>query len=373
MLEDSAIERMAVHVVELPVRSVHSHGSGDVNSIRSVILELATDTGVVGWGEAAPWSVFTGIPEASAAALHTYLRPEVLGTNPLQVEPIMARADRVIVDAYEAKAALETALLDIAGKLLGVPVAELLGGRARDELPLSFSVANQDFDQDLRDVAAMREDGLGILKVKTGFAEHRFDLMRLEKLRSLFPDMDLRVDYNQGLRPHEALPRLRDLEALDLSFIEQPIPRDNRAAMAHLARSLTTPVMADESVFTVQEALLCAEQRVADVFSLKIMKSGGIRRALQVAAIAKAAGIAVYGGCMFETGIAHAAGAHLCAAVEDLPFGCEFYMPTYYLQEDVLTEAFPVRQGKVVVPRRAGLGVEVDPDKLRHFRIAAMH
>ena len=372
MHEDNVIERMAVHMVEMPVSSVHSQGSGDISSIRSVILELATRSGVSGWGEAAPWTVFTGTPEASAAALHNYLRPVVLGANPMQAGSIMARADRVLVDANEAKAALETALLDIAGKLLGAPVAELLGGRHRDEIPLSFSVANPDFDRDLDDVAAAYDDGVRILKVKTGFAAHRFDLMRLEKLRSLFSGVDLRVDYNQGLQPHQALARLRELEAFQLSFIEQPVPREHRAAMAGLAESLDTPLMADESVFGVHDALLCVQQRAADVFSLKIMKSGGIRRALEVAAIARAAGIAVYGGCMFETGLAHAAGAHLCAAVESLPLGCEFYMPTYYLKEDILTEPFPVQNGKVAVPSGPGLGVEVDRDKLRRFRSAVM-
>ncbi len=370
--EDVAIERMSVHLVGLPVHTVHSQGSGDVASIRSVILELVTNSGVVGWGEAAPWSVFTGTMEASASALHNYLRPEVLGANPLRVASIMTRADQVIVDANEAKAALETALLDIVGKLLGVPVAELFGGRCRDRIPLSFSVADRDFDRDLEQVAAMYEDGLRILKVKTGFAGRRFDLMRLEKLRSLYSDVDLRVDYNQSLQPYEALPRLRDLEAFHLSFIEQPVPRADRTAMADLTRALDTPLMADESIFGVHEAFLCAQQRVADVFSLKIMKSGGIRRALEVAAIARAAGIAVYGGCMFETGVAQAAGAHLCAAVESLPLGCEFYMPTYYLKEDILSEPFPVRHGKVLVPKGPGLGVEVDRDKLQRFQSAVM-
>ena len=93
-----------------------------------------------------------------------------------------------------------------------------------------------------------------------------------------------------------------------------------------------------------------------------------IRRALEVAAIARAAGIEVYGGCMFETGIAHAAGAHLMAAVPDLLLGCEFYMSTYYTKEDVLTEPFPVRNGKVHVPTAPGLGVRVDPEKIAKYR-----
>ena len=127
--------------------------------------------------------------------------------------------------------------------------------------------------------------------------------------------------------------------------------------------------MADESVFDAREALTAVRMRIANIFALKIMKSGGIRRAMEVAAIARASGIAVYGGCMFETGIAHAAGAHLMAAAPALELGCEFYMPTYYLREDILEEPFPVRDGKVHIPDGPGLGVEVDREKLARYTV----
>jgi len=162
--------------------------------------------------------------------------------------------------------------------------------------------------------------------------------------------------------------RIQDLEAFHPTFVEQPVKMHERAALAEITRAIATPIMADESVFDPREALLGAQTRIADIFALKIMKSGGIRRALEVAAIARAAGIEVYGGCMFETGIAHAAGAHLMAAVPDLLLGCEFYMSTYYAKEDTLTEPFPVRNGSVHVPTGPGLGVQVDPEKLARYR-----
>ncbi|MHA1189882.1 MAG: enolase C-terminal domain-like protein [Alphaproteobacteria bacterium] len=363
------ITGMRVHAVTIPARAVHSHGSGDVGSVRSVILELVTDGGLTGWGEAAPWPVFTGTAEAAAAALNIHLRPHLIGADPMQVSRHMAKADRVLVGANEAKAALETALLDITGQACGLPIAELVGGRHRDTIPMSFSVANPDFDADLDDISRIHGDGVRLFKLKTGFAGHDFDLMRLEKLRETYGDgISLRIDYNQGLAPYDALRTLRDLEPYHPAFIEQPVPMHDRAAMATLTAALDTPVMADESVFDPRQALDGAAIRIADIFSLKIMKAGGIRPALAVAEIAKAAGIAVYGGCMFETGIAHAAGAHLMAAVADLTLGCEFYMPTYYLTDDILTEPFPVRDGLVHVPTAPGLGVAVDPDRLARYR-----
>lgn len=366
---EDRIEALRVHVVDIPVRAVHSHGSGDVAGIRSALLEVTTDGGLTGWGEASPWPVFTGTVEANAAALHVHLRPHMIGVDPVQVEKHLVTADAVVVGCPEAKAALETALLDIVGQMTGLSIAELAGARHRSTVPMSFSVANPDFDADLEDVARLYEDGVRLFKLKTGFADHAFDRMRLETLRDRYgEELSLRIDYNQGLRATDAIRTLRDLEPFDLAFIEQPVKRHERSALAAITRALDTPVMADESVFDPREALAGVEMRLADVFALKIMKSGGIRRALEVAAIARLGGVDVYGGCMFETGIAHAAGAQLMAALPDLTLGCEFYMSTYYAREDILTEPFPVRDGLVHVPDGPGLGVAVDPDRLAKYR-----
>ena len=365
-----SIKQLRLHIVDIPAKAVHSHGSGDVSGIHSILLEIITDSGLHGWGEASPWPVFTGTVDANLAALHVYLRPHLLGANPLYVEQHLAMADRVIVNSSEAKAALETALLDIVGQIAGLPICELLGGRQRESIPMSFSVANPDFDADLEDIDELYSQGVRLFKLKTGFEAHRFDLLRLEKLREKYGDsVSLRIDYNQGLRAYDATRQLRDLEAFYPAFIEQPVKRHERDALAEITRALDTPIMADESVFNPQEALIGAQMRLADIFALKIMKAGGIRRALEVAAIARAAGIDIYGGCMFETGIAHAAGTHLMGAVTDLHLGCEFYMANYYAQENILTEPFPVRDGQVWVPTDPGLGVTIDMDKLEKYRI----
>ncbi len=358
-----------VHVVRVPARATHSHGSGDVSGIDAALLELSTDTGLTGWGEASPWPVFTGTVEASAAALHTHLRPHVVGADPVQAERLMHVADSVLAGHPEAKAALECALLDLAGQIAGLSVAEMAGGVSRTEIGLSFSVANPDFGADLEDVARLWEDGVRLFKLKTGFRDHAFDLMRLERLRALHGDeIGLRIDYNQGLAAHDAIRTVRDLESFRPDFVEQPVRRHERAALAAITRAVDVPVMADESVFGVADALEGARMRIADIFSLKIMKAGGIRRCLEVAAVARAAGIGVYCGCMFETSIAHAAGTHLAAALPELTLGCEFYMSRYLASADIADPGLPVSDGKVRLPQGAGLGVRPDPHALERHR-----
>jgi muconate cycloisomerase len=338
--------------------------------VRNVVLRLDTDGGIAGWGEAAPWPVFTGTPEATAAALNVHLRPLVVGADPLRIEALMTRAERALVGHFEAKAALEMALFDIVGKALGTPVANLLGGRVRDEIPLSVSLANPDLAEDLEFAPRLYADGIRLFKVKTGFVEHREDMVRLERLRAALPDdVDFRIDYNQGLEPYDAIRKLREVERFRPSFIEQPVPGDQVEAMAAITRALDTPIMADESVFGPADALRVAAARAADLVSVKVMKSGGMLRARQVSAIAAAAGIAGYGGSMFETGIAHAAGAQLIAATPNISLGCEFYQATYYLAEDLLATPFPVAEGKLRVPTGPGLGIEVDEDRLAKYTV----
>ncbi|WP_108838444.1 enolase C-terminal domain-like protein [Tateyamaria sp. Alg231-49] len=368
-MSDHRIIALRVHCVQIPAQAVHSHGSGDVGNINAALCELTTDTGLTGWGEASPWPVFTGTLEANAAALHVHLRHCIIGQDPTLVEPIMAAADRTLVGHPEAKAALECALLDLTGQIANLPIAELVGGRHRTEIPLSFSIANPDFDADLDDIARIWGDGFRVFKLKTGFADHAFDLMRLEKLRAKYGDaIRLRIDYNQGLPAYDAIRHIRDLEAFRPDFVEQPVLMHEREALADITRAVDVPIMADESVFNVREALRGANTRMADIFSLKTAKSGGIRRCIEIAAIARAAGIEVYGGCMFETSIAHMAGAHLMAAIPNLTLGCEFYMSTYYAETDLAAAPFPVKNGHVHVPSTPGLGTTPDPEKLDRYR-----
>jgi muconate cycloisomerase len=367
------IAEMRVHMINVPVKATHSHGSGDVDAIKSVILELTSDSGHTGWGEASPWPVFTGTCEASAAALNTYLRLIVVGADALRREQILSKADQLLVRGNEAKAALEMALLDLAGKALGLSAGQFLGGRQRDSVPVSFTIANPVFEEDIEIIQHLYGLGVRIFKLKTGFNDHRFDLMRLEKIREIHgDDVRLRIDYNQGLKPVDAIRTLRDMEAFDLCFIEQPAPMRNIETMAAITRAIDTPIMADESVFDPREALIGARMKIADIFSLKVMKSGGIRRAQEIAAIAGAAGIAVYGGCMFETGLAHLAGAHLVTTLPEVDLGCEFYMPSYYAKDDILAEPFPIRNGSVHVPDTPGLGIDIDRDKLARYTVETL-
>ena len=355
----------------LPVTSRRDHGIGSVEGVcEVVILRLTAEDGTQGFGEASPWSVFTGTPEATFAALDRYLRPLVLGARLSDRAAIMAQAAHAVAHCTEAKAALEAALLDLTGRISALPVWALLGGKCRDAIPLSCSIANPDFAQDIDLLARLRDDGMRIVKLKTGFKDHAFDIMRLEYLAQNHPEMAVRVDYNQGLSIEDAPAQVRDVAQFQPDFIEQPVRAQHFGMMAQLKQMIDVPLLADESVFGPEDMTRAVGQGIADGVSVKIMKSGGLARAQTVARMAAAAGWSAYGGDMFETGLAHLAGTHMIAATPEISLGCEFYQASYFLAEDILAEPFRVENGHVIVPTSPGLGGAPDPDRLAAMEVA---
>ncbi len=356
--------------LRLPVISARDHGIGRVDGACEVIvLRLTTESGEAGWGEASPWVVFTGSPEASFAALNRYFRPLVLGRKVSDRTAIMAEAERAVAHCTEAKAALECALLDLEGRILGKPVYALLGEMCRDEIPLSVSIANPDFEQDLALLDRLRTDGVRIIKLKTGFRDQAFDIMRLERIAKDYPEFRVRVDFNQGLEPHDAVERVCEIAAYRPDFIEQPVRAPLYDLMAEIRSAIDVPLLADESVFGPEDMARAIREGIADGVSVKIMKSGGLIRGQQVASMAAENGMTAYGGDMFEAGLAHLAGAHMIAATPAIDLGCEFYQARYYLREDILETPFPCDNGAVRVPNSPGLGIKPDIEKLDFYSI----
>lgn len=366
-MSEALIERIRLFLIESPIKMARLQGVGNVKgTVKRVLVELTASDGLVGWGEAAPWEVFTGTPEAAFAALDVYLRPVVLGRPVRRVRALMAALDRTIVGHGEAKVAVETALLDIVGKASGLSIADLLGGRVRDRIPLSFSIADPDFAADLERMKAMVPAGNVIFKVKTGVKPHREEMAHLEAIRDTFGDrVDLRLDYNQALAPFGAIKILRDVDRFAPTFIEQPVPRDHLAAMASFTRDLDTPILADESCFDARDLMEIIRLGAADAISVKLMKTGGILKAQGLMAIADTAGLPGYGGTLWEGGIGLAAGTQFIAATPGVSLGCEFYMPHHVLTEDVLEERVENRDGHVVVPEGPGLGIRVSEASVR--------
>jgi L-alanine-DL-glutamate epimerase-like enolase superfamily enzyme len=331
-----------------------------------VLVRLTDDAGRVGLGEASVTSVWSGETQAGAIALiREVLAPLVIGADPFDAEWISRRLERAAFGNSFAKAAVEMALLDLQGRILGRPVYQLLGGKdtGTESLRLKFVIGAVEPELAARRAQQMVERGWRAIKVKIGTqGDPCPDIERLQAVReAVGPDIWLSVDANGGYTVEQAVWAAQRLEKLDLALFEQPTRRGDHAAMAAVRRRSGIPIMADESVFTPVDALEIIRRHAADLLSLYPGKHGGIRATQQLAKLAEAAGIPCTIGSNLEREVATAAMAHVAVATANIQcerFPGDLIGPIYF--KDALTRQ-PLRYqaDRLWVPEAPGLGVTV--------------
>lgn len=331
-----------------------------------MLVRLVDDSGRVGLGEASVTNIWSGETQAGALALiREFLAPLVIGADPFDVDWVMRRVDRSTHVNSFAKAALESALLDLQGKLLGKPLYQLLGGRDREAAPgvrLKFVVGKVEPAVAAERAARMVARGWQAIKVKVG-QDPQADLRRLEAVReAIGPSTFLSVDANGGYTVDQAVYVAPRFAALDVVLFEQPTRRGDHRAMAQVRARSPIPIMADESVFTPLDALEVIRHDAADVISLYPGKHGGVRATQNLARMAESAGIACTIGSNLEREVATAAMAHLTVATPNIQ--CERFpgdlIGPLYFEEPLGRSNLRYEADRIFVPTGPGLGVEID-------------
>lgn len=359
-------------LVDLPTIRAHQLAMATMQQQTLVIVRLRASDGVEGIGEATTiggLSYGEESPEGIKLAIDTYLAPALIGQDAANIHGAMARLNKVARGNRFAKSALETALLDAQGKRLGVPLATLLGGAVRDALPVLWTLASGDTARDIEEaerlLAERRHD---TFKLKIGRRAVRDDVAHVAAIKRALGDRArVTVDVNQAWNEADAANGIAMLEAAGIDLIEQPIARENRVGLARLAARFVVPIMADEAVTGPEDAMELARLGAADVFALKIAKSGGIFGMLRTAAVGDAAGIALYGGTMLEGSVGTIAAAHGFCTLPQLAWGTELFGPLL-LKDDVVVERPAYRDFALRLPDGPGLGLALDEDKLAHYR-----
>jgi muconate cycloisomerase len=332
-----------------------------------VLVRVEDDAGRVGLGEASVTSVWSGETQAGTIALiEQVLGPLLVGADPFDLAWIGRQMDRAAFGNSFAKAALEMALLDLQGQVLGVPVYRLLGGRANGGgadagIRLKFVVGAVEPELAAQRARRMVELGWKAIKVKVGRHPHpQADVDRLAAVRhAIGPNIWLSVDANGGYTVEQAVWAAARFEQREVVLFEQPTRRGDHVAMAEVRQKTRIPIMADESVFTPQDALEVIRYRAADVLSLYPGKHGGIRPTQHIASLAEAAGIPCTIGSNLEREVATAAMAHVTVCTPNIQcerFPGDLIGPIYY--EQPLTQVPLVyRADRLWVPDGPGLGV----------------
>lgn len=358
-------------IVRVPIRHSGRLGVGSLEEIDLVIVRVRTDAGIEGIGECSPWAVFAENAFAIKATIDHYLGPAMIGLSPLNVEAALLAMDAVHYGSPFAKAGVEIALLDAAGKALKQPVYNLVGGLVRDRVNLSYSVTNQDIEEDLAESRWLMDQGFKVFKIKTGVLPFKTEIERMAALRKLVGDnFDLRIDFNQGGKREHVLKLCRELEAFAPTFIEQPVKSWDLDGMIALTAALDTPIVADESVLSWEQGFQVAKRAAADIVSIKLAKTGGVTRGKKVAAVCEAAGMPCYAGAMWESGIGIAAHLHFACSTPAVKYGSDYYICNYLMTDDLIRAPLKVEGGDIFVPHGPGLGIEPDWDAIERYKLA---
>ncbi len=359
-------------LVDLPTIRAHQLAMATMQQQTLVIVKLRCSDGIEGIGEATTiggLSYGDESPEGIKLTIDTYLAPALAGEDATNVHAAMARLNKVARGNRFAKCALETALLDAQAKRLGVPLVTLLGGAVRTTLPTLWTLASGDTQRDIEEAERLlAERRHNTFKLKIGRRSVRDDVAHVSAIkRALGERARVTVDINQAWNEAEAATGIAMLEAAGIDLIEQPTPREQRAALARLAARFVVPIMADEALMGPEDAIDLVRGACADVFALKIMKAGGLYATLRTAAVGDAAGIALYGGTMLEGSVGTLAAAHCFCTLPQLAWGTELFGPLL-LKDDIVVDRPVYRDFALHLPQGPGLGVSLDEDKLAHYR-----
>ena len=314
------IKRITVGEITVPLKVPFKTALRSVTDVHDLVLLVETDTGLTGYGEAAATAVITGDLLDSMRAALALIAPRLIGQHLADFTAMLRVVHQSLVHHTSLKAALEIALYDLRAQQFGVPLYQLLGGGV-PRLKTDVTISVNDTPTMVRDCLRALEEGFDSLKIKVGGHTWRDDVDSVQAIaQAVGPKVALRLDANQGWTPKHAVQVIQSLEkaGVVLEFVEQPVKASDVAGLKFVTDNTLTPILADEAVFSVNDALHILTTQSADVINIKLMKTAGISQAIEVANLTRRHHKSCMVGCMLESGISVTAAAHFCVAFSDV-------------------------------------------------------
>ncbi|MDR3463083.1 MAG: enolase C-terminal domain-like protein [Beijerinckiaceae bacterium] len=381
------IKSIETLIVQLPTRREHKWVGLTERIGRYLIVKMTDSDGRIGWGEAPAlkdWGgefgrYFGESTRICKTVIDSYLAPAATGLEIGNFVELHARMDAIIRGYPYSKAAVEFAAYDIAGRWLNVPVHTLLGGKARDRVPITHSIGLISIAEAREEVAKVVKEGIRTIKVKIGSDPAR-DIAMVDAVREAAGDaVEICVDANEGYKtPGEAVQTIRRMEKNRLKYVEQPVMGIER--IAEVASRIDAPVMADESAWNAHDSIQIIQGGKVQIVSIYTTKAGGLYKAMEIGAVCRAAGIPCNVNGSIETGIGNLANVQLAAASPAVTLSCVIPVSTpadaqhgqaagIYYEDDLLVEPMRFVEGSIVVPGGPGMGIDVDLAKIEKYRV----
>jgi len=333
------ITHIETGLLRIPLKAPFKTALRSVEMLQEIVVLIHTDSGHTGFGAAPPTAPITGETIASiGAAVRQSIAPGLVGQPVAWLNQNIARVHAAILYNNSAKAAVEIALYDLWAQMHGAPLHQLLGG-GEPVLVSDVTISVNPVRIMVNDALDAVDRGFSLLKIKLG-REAALDIERVRAIHAALKGRaQLRLDANQGWKPRQSVQIMRALEhgapgqdGIVFELLEQPVKADDIDGLQYVVQRIDTPLMADESVFGPRAALTVLERKAADIINIKLMKTGGLSRAVQIADLARLHNAPCMMGCMLESAISVTAAAHLAVARADVitkidldgPLLCQF-------------------------------------------------
>ncbi len=313
------IKDIHIRTLKAPLKTPFITSLRRVEALEDIVVIIECDDGTVGVGEGAPTPVITGETMGSMIAAVEYIKPFILDLDIEEFDVILNNIHTSILKNTTAKSALEIALYDLKAKSLKQPLYQMLGGTKRN-FKTDITISMGDIDKMVSDSLDAVNLGYDTLKIKIGGNPQK-DVERVIAIhKALDQNIKLRLDANQGWTAEESVDLLYALEKQDIiaEFIEQPVAADDIEGLRYIKERVQTPLLADESIFSVKDAKRLLEMEAIDYVNIKLAKTAGITQALALADLSKTFGVKCMIGCMLEGPISVAAGVHVASAKADI-------------------------------------------------------
>ncbi len=365
------LRRIEAIPISMPLlKPVLMGGGQKFTHSESLIVRVESVSGIVGWGEASAAPSMTGdtLP-GMVEAVDRHLAPRLIGQNALERVRLAEVMFTAIIGNTGAKAACDIALHDLAGKHLGVPVVDLLGGKARNSLVALNQLGNPTIKEDVAEARAKARKGYKFFKLKIGVKNVEEEIaLALTLRKQLGPDIMLCADANMGMTKPNAQRYVTGAADAGLLFVEQPFRDNDHAGMLALARMSPIPLCADESAHSIEALMALHAMGAIAGANLKTIKFGGIVGIMRAAIVADALGLSVdLASKTGESSLGAAALLHLGYAIPNIDWGIN--INNHYLEHDLITQPLQQKNGGFDCPVGPGLGVEVRENIVRRFAL----
>lgn len=355
------LDKIDVYHVAMPLKQPWKTAFSEEHAIDSVLVRMRSGDDV-GWGEAAPYAAPEFCAEWAGGCFHLIrdvFAPFLEGTSVASGQELQQRLSRFKGNHF-AKGAIDTAYWDLLAKKKGEPLWKLIGG-ANPEVAVGADIPVQDsVPRLLADVAASIEAGFSRTKLKFR-RDSGFEMVR--RVREAFPDATIHIDCNGGFTPDD-LPLFRELDALQLTMIEQPLSGDDLIDHARLQEHLKTPLCLDESITSVRRAEQAIEIGAARWINIKHGRVGGLTNALEIHKLCSQRDVPCWVGGMLESFV----GQGVSIAMATLPgqaYAADIFPEGRLYEDDVSRPAIQLSgSGRVTAPERPGHGFEPVPQRL---------